>query len=802
MSGLKDKLHEEKARIRDLWRTNCQCMAEYDDEIAAKDNEIEELRHQLSSRSEVHSVLPHTAETRVRGNTRTGEEPLQPQGSRAHRGKAPPVDPFTGENLEIRIDEWLPSLERARAWNDWTEEELLLQLAGHLRGRALQEWGLLNEDSKRSYVQAVDALRLRLDPGSRTLAAQDFRHTSQTDEERVADVIHRLERTFNVAYGREGMSSETRDTLLHGQLQDGLKHELMRAPAVSGAQSYPELCLAARNEEKRLAELKKRQQYLKPSATPLQPMKEFTENKMFVPSTSDTAEETTSTEPWSQPAVQIAEVPTVRAQVRLVQSLRLLPHQGASVSVQLEPVSRLQVTGEQSGQGSTQPMVKRITEEEATQRKQILSELVGQPELLTPEQAEQLHQLLGEHHAAFCLEPNERGETDILSMEIDTGGAPPKKQAARRMPFAVKSEVSKQLRTMQEAGVMQPSNSSWASPVVMVRKRDRTHRFCVDYRELNSVTKANAFPLPRIDDHLDQLGEARYFTILDLTWYWQICMHPDSVAFITSREATGEKPSFLLFGFNGQTPTEAALLPPNPIEPTTVVDYRNQVMLSLSTARELTAKSIQKAQKKYKLIYDRKAAPTHLKVGDWALIKFPAKEVGKLRKLSRPWHGPYRVVSRADPVITAVRVYSPQDKQIRVHLSRVTPCPSEFPPGYYWYGTKRHSPGRPPKWVQQLLAGDVNKSDTESDVEDEEIRKSSAAEVDSDSESIEPPNLENESDSEDDHGIELVTETLRSADSGSNCYSLRRRVTAPKRLMVVKTCSGSSSPGGEGDVAD
>ena len=63
-------------------------------------------------------------------------------------------------------------------------------------------------------------------------------------------------------------------------------------------------------------------------------------------------------------------------------------------------------------------------------------------------------------------------------------------------------------------------------------------------------------------------------------------------------------------------------------------------------------------------------------------------------------------------------------------------------------------------------------------------------------------NLENESDSEDDHEIELVTETLRSADSGSNRYSLRRRVTAPKRLMVVKTCSGSSSPGGEGDVAD
>ena len=53
--------------------------------------------------------------------------------------KAPSVDPFTSEDLEIRIDEWLLSMERAHSWYDWTEEELLLQLAGHLRGHALQE---------------------------------------------------------------------------------------------------------------------------------------------------------------------------------------------------------------------------------------------------------------------------------------------------------------------------------------------------------------------------------------------------------------------------------------------------------------------------------------------------------------------------------------------------------------------------------------------------------------------------------------------------------------------------------------
>ena len=85
--------------------------------------------------------------------------------------------------------------------------------------------------------------------------------------------------------------------------------------------------------------------------------------------------------------------------------------------------------------------------------------------------------------------------------------------------------------------MIQPSSSPWASPVVMVRKRDGTHRFCVDFRELNSVTKADTFPLPKIDDLLDQLGAARYFSTLDLaSGYWQIRMHPDSVektAFVT-----------------------------------------------------------------------------------------------------------------------------------------------------------------------------------------------------------------------------------------------------------------------------
>ena len=127
----------------------------------------------------------------------------------------------------------------------------------------------------------------------------------------------------------------------------------------------------------------------------------------------------------------------------------------------------------------------------------------------------------------------------MVEFKIDTGDAPPKKQAARRIPFAARQEIAKQLEEMQKNNVIKPSESPLASPVVLVRKRDGTLRFCVDYRALNSVTKPDVFPLPRIHDLLDQLGKSRYFTTLDLkSGYWQIKVHADSqekTAFITHK---------------------------------------------------------------------------------------------------------------------------------------------------------------------------------------------------------------------------------------------------------------------------
>ena len=76
---------------------------------------------------------------------------------------------------------------------------------------------------------------------------------------------------------------------------------------------------------------------------------------------------------------------------------------------------------------------------------------------------------------------------------------------------------------MEERNVIQRSSSPWAAPIVPVTKKDGTTRFCVNYRKLNTVTRKDAYPLPRIDTTLNTLAGSQWFSTLDLlSSYWQV----------------------------------------------------------------------------------------------------------------------------------------------------------------------------------------------------------------------------------------------------------------------------------------
>ena len=103
---------------------------------------------------------------------------------------------------------------------------------------------------------------------------------------------------------------------------------------------------------------------------------------------------------------------------------------------------------------------------------------------------------------------------------IDTESSGLIKQQPYRMPVIQRDNIAQLIKQMQTQGIVKPSASPWASPVVLVPKKDGSTHFCIDYRRL---TKKDVYPLPCIDDILDTLAQAKYFSTLDLSAsYWQV----------------------------------------------------------------------------------------------------------------------------------------------------------------------------------------------------------------------------------------------------------------------------------------
>lgn len=129
------------------------------------------------------------------------------------------------------------------------------------------------------------------------------------------------------------------------------------------------------------------------------------------------------------------------------------------------------------------------------------------------------------------------GCTEVLQHRIYTTNKVSIKQRPYRLSPTKQFALDEQLKEMLQEGIIEPSHSGWASPVVLVPKKDGKFRFCVDYRKINALTESDAYPLPKITEILESLSGAAIFSTIDLnSGYWQVTMDPDSknkTAFIT-----------------------------------------------------------------------------------------------------------------------------------------------------------------------------------------------------------------------------------------------------------------------------
>ena len=140
---------------------------------------------------------------------------------------------------------------------------------------------------------------------------------------------------------------------------------------------------------------------------------------------------------------------------------------------------------------------------------------------------QKVSQLLGQFQDVFMSLEGKLGQTGLAEHYIDTGDHKPFKLPCHRIPLFQRPIIEKEISKMLEQNVIEPSASPWNSPICFVSKKQTGEwRFCVDLRALNSITKLDTYPLPRIDETLERLSNSEYFSTLDMaSGYWQISLN-------------------------------------------------------------------------------------------------------------------------------------------------------------------------------------------------------------------------------------------------------------------------------------
>ncbi len=152
-------------------------------------------------------------------------------------------------------------------------------------------------------------------------------------------------------------------------------------------------------------------------------------------------------------------------------------------------------------------------------------EAIDNPTALPIHQKKQLDGIISSYGDVFS---QTIGLTNLVQHHIDLLEGRVISVKPYRYSLVKRSIIEREVKAMLAARIIEPSNSPWSFPVVLVRKKDGGWRFCGDYRKLNAITKKDVYTLPRIDDLLDSLRERQYFTLIDLrSSFWQIEVAPE-----------------------------------------------------------------------------------------------------------------------------------------------------------------------------------------------------------------------------------------------------------------------------------